>query len=128
MVGAFVMVLAGCGGTHDFASQRSTVEAVAGIIDRYNASRPYDLGQMALACRRAHDELANSDALSTFASPSAAKRTQAHALAEAVRFAVAGYHDCTRAASADDFATMIQADRDIEAANAWISLAARSRN
>ena len=115
-----VALLAGCGSSGNSSSEvRHAIAQLSSTIQAYNRAPQGDVLATAAGCQKAHAALSRD---STLLNPSSGSDALDTDLRNAYQGALAGFADCT-AAAPYDYHRMLQAQAELNAANAWLARA-----
>jgi hypothetical protein len=118
-------LLAGCGGSSDYASgARTTVSKMRTVLTDYNTAPQRSLAQTGRACTQAENRLG---ALNGGVDPKSAPsqyRHEVQAIHKAYQSAIQGFTDCERGALYRSYPLMAQSGSEIDTANSWLKEAA----
>jgi hypothetical protein len=115
------LLLTACGSS-PAEDVRSAVSNMGSVIKTYNESHPSSLAATALACHKAYDDLEKSSAITTSKLSGKQKAEQA-VLRSAYTKSRDAFRTCAAGADANNFPAVMNAERQIAAANAAISRA-----
>lgn len=123
LYGGLLLTVAGCGGgSTDYGSQaRAAIEGLRSTIAQYDSATPTSVAATAAACRAARDGVQAQSALASSTS-TGHYRAVSLDLAQAYRFALAGFSDCA-GATRFDYLRLFRAAQELDTANSWLAKA-----